>query len=319
MKKLLITAIGSFSADNVIKTCIEAGYEVYGCDIYPAEWVASSKDVKKFFNVPKATSGQPYLDAVKEICREYKIDGILPLIDIEIDLFCSQDRENFPAKICISDTDTIRLCRDKYRMTEFLEKQGICRTIPGILLREYQDGQWEYPLIVKPVDGRSSQGLHRVYDPLYMEYVRKLCRSEAEHYLVQPMLAGDIITVDVVRNSEKDEISCLPRKELLRTLNGAGTSVYVFRDERLELQCSQIAKALGIRGCVNMEFVETAPGEYYFLECNPRFAGGVAFSREAGYDMVQNHMRCFENIDIQSMENIQQVYIARRYVEFVMN
>ncbi|MEI3166913.1 MAG: ATP-grasp domain-containing protein [Lachnospiraceae bacterium] len=63
----------------------------------------------------------------------------------------------------------------------------------------------------------------------------------------------------------------------------------------LEQQCRNIAKAVGIRGCVNMEFIEAdrEAGAYYFLECNPRFAGGVAFSGAAGYDMADAHIRCF--------------------------
>lgn len=85
--------------------------------------------------------------------------------------------------------------------------------------------------------------------------------------------------------------------ELLRTLNGAGTSVQVFRDPVLEKICEEIAGALDVKGCVNFEFIEhhTEQGEteWYFLECNPRFAGGVAFSCMAGYDMVKNHLRCF--------------------------
>ena len=48
-------------------------------------------------------------------------------------------------------------------------------------------------------------------------------------------------------------------------------------------------------GAVNMEFIEAdrdAVG-VLFLECNPRFAGGVAFSGAAGYDMAEAHIRCF--------------------------
>lgn len=81
------------------------------------------------------------------------------------------------------------------------------------------------------------------------------------------------------------------------SLNGAGTSVQVFRDPVLEKICEAIAGALDVKGCVNFEFIEhhTEQGEvlWYFLECNPRFAGGVAFSCMAGYDMVKNHLRCF--------------------------
>ena len=47
-----------------------------------------------------------------------------------------------------------------------------------------------------------------------------------------------------------------------------------------------IAGLLGVRGCVNMEFIEDRDGVYHMLECNPRFSGGVEFSCLAGYDCV---------------------------------
>ena len=47
-KTVIITAIGSFSAQNVISACHAAGMRVVGCDIYPAEWVVNSQDVCGF-------------------------------------------------------------------------------------------------------------------------------------------------------------------------------------------------------------------------------------------------------------------------------
>ena len=48
-KTVIITAIGSFSAQNVISACHAAGMRVVGCDIYPAEWVVNSQDVDAFY------------------------------------------------------------------------------------------------------------------------------------------------------------------------------------------------------------------------------------------------------------------------------
>ena len=44
----LVTAIGSFAADAVIKTLREMGYRVIGSDIYEKEWVANSLEVDVF-------------------------------------------------------------------------------------------------------------------------------------------------------------------------------------------------------------------------------------------------------------------------------
>ena len=81
-----------------------------------------------------------------------------------------------------------------------------------------------------------------------------------------------VVTVDVVRD-RADNCVAVARKELLRTLNGAGTSVHVFHDEELEQKSKDLARLLKITGCVNFEFILDKDGNYHFLECNPRFSG----------------------------------------------
>lgn len=334
---VLVTAIGSFSADAVIRSCRREGFRIVGCDIYPAEWVASSMDVDVFYRAPYATDTEAYRSFIRQICETEQIDYVLPLTDAEIDVFQQwrQEDQTCPggrAVVCMSDMETIRLCRNKGRAAKLLEEKKVCRTIPGKRLSELLSASeysgeesfagLSYPLIIKPEDGRSSQGLRRIFDSREMELAVSQLKGQAERYLVQPLISGGITTADVVRSHETGACVCLPRRELLRTLNGAGTSVQVFRDPALEKICEEIAGALDVKGCVNFEFIEhhTEQGEteWYFLECNPRFAGGVAFSCMAGYDMVKNHLRCFAGKEPEPAGKIQNQYIARRYTEYRM-
>ena len=94
--------------------------------------------------------------------------------------------------------------------------------------------------------------------------------------------------------------------------------MYVFEDEKLQDQCRAIAQVLDIRGCVNFEFVEKQEREWYFLECNPRFSGGVAFSCMAGYDMPGNHLSCFMGRGIDPLGEISGQYLVKRYEEYRM-
>lgn len=326
-KTILVTAIGSFSAVTVINLLKKEGCCVVGCDIYPAEWVANSAITDRFYQAPYATDRPAYMEFIKQVCKAEDVAFLMPLTDVEIDLFRSWETaaEDTGAVVCMSERKMLDLIRNKMALEQYLAPLGICDTIPGRLLSETDAETETYPLIVKPVDGRSSQGLHMVRSVKEMELVMELCKAEPERYLVQPKIPGPVITVDVVRNPETEECVCIPRKELLRTPNGAGTSVYVFRNEYLEKQCRAIAKALNIRGCVNFEFVEEiepefeyGPGKWRFLECNPRFSGGLGFSAVAGYDMVKNHLNCFEGIGLEPQGEIRAQYIARRYEEHVM-
>ena len=356
-KTAIVTAIGSFSAQNVISACHAAGMRVVGCDIYPAEWVVNSQDVDVFYKAPYATDRAAYRDFLKELCKKEQAQVLMPLTDVEIDVIQAwrtempEDFKELGAEVWISDISAIALCRNKEKMEAFLRERGLCRTIPGVRLSElekklaqgcrvdlpdaflaesqaYEEepgtdfAGLKYPLVAKPFDGRSSQGLRILESEADLEFLLHTCsEAQKQQYLVQPKLGGPVITVDVVRNPQTGQTFCLPRRELLRTLNGAGTSVCVFRNEKLEQQCRDIAEAVGIRGCVNMEFIETDPeaGVYYFLECNPRFAGGVAFSGAAGYDMAAAHIRCFAGEKLNEMSVTGEQYIARRYAEYSMN
>lgn len=325
---ILVTAIGSFSAVTVIEALKRDGYQVIGCDIYPAEWVANSKIVDVFYKAPYATDKEAYREFVRMVCREEEVAFVMPLTDVEIDLFRGwvTAEEETGAVICMSDRSALEICRNKKVLEEYLAPKHVCETIPGRMLAEVVGEALTYPLVIKPFDGRSSQGLHIVKTPKEMELVVELCRDELDRYLVQPKISGPIITVDVVRNPETGEVVCMPRRELLRTPNGAGTSVYVFKNKYLEKQCRDIAAALNIRGCVNFEFVEEqaseekeGPGIWRFLECNPRFSGGLAFSVMAGYDMVRNHLNCFMGKGLEPEGEIRGQHIARRYGEYRMD
>lgn len=106
---------------------------------------------------------------------------------------------------------------------------------------------------------------------------------------------------------------------MLRTFNGAGTSVYVFNSNNLMNKCIELANELCVTGCVNFEFIEDEKGNYHFIECNPRLSGGVELILlyGAGYDCVSNHIKCFENRSIDDKPIIHNQYIARKYEEYV--
>ncbi len=324
-RTILVTAIGSFSAAVVVRKYKEEGFRVIGCDIYPAEWIATSTEVDRFYQAPLAADSQKFGAFLEKVCRENEVDYLIPLTDVEVDAV--QEWRGQAASLggilCLSDKKTIRLCRNKWETERFLAPKGICKTIPGQVLKEVIEKEadtgyelLEYPLVLKPFQGRSSQGMMRIQDARQMRYAAKWHQQAAKNYLVQPEIPGTVVTVDVVREPESGRIVTVSRRELLRTPNGAGTSVQVFFDERLARQCEAIATMLNIRGCVNFEFVEKVPGEWYFLECNPRFSGGVAFSCMAGYDMVKNHLYCFTGKELEPARKIHSQYLVKRYQEY---
>lgn len=317
MVNVLVTAIGSFSADIVIKNLKKMGFRVIGCDIYPKEWIADAYQVNTFYQAPYATSESDYIAFIHRVCKEEQISVVLPSTDVEVDVL-NRNREWFEQNgvmLCISSADTLSLCRDKRNTQRFIQEHvAQIRTIQTREASGFSCPPESYPVVCKPLDGRSSQGLHYIRSE--EEWKSFLKTETIDRYIVQPYIAGSVVTVDVIRDCY-DHCVAVPRKELLRTLNGAGTSVYVFHDEKLEANCTVLASKLGILGCVNFEFILDDEGTYHFIECNPRFSGGVEFSCIVGYDCVSNHIRAFEGKQIEPFEIRHNQYIARKYEEYV--
>lgn len=318
-KSVLVTSIGSFAADIVIKNIKKMDMQVVGCDIYPKEWIAASNETNLFYQVPYVYDTEAYLNSIWEICVENKISYIIPLTDVDVDFFCEFENQftNLGVKICISPKETLYYCRNKQRLTEFVMDRDMgIPIIPTLSVDRVMKEQLEFPVICKVINGRSSQGIQFINNNEEWQCFVKNVPNK-EEYIVQPVIKGDVITVDVVREKTGLHTVAVARRELLRTANGAGTSVHVFRDEKLESDAIALANELGIVGCVNFEFIDTGK-EYYLLECNPRFSGGAAFSCMAGVDIVRAHIRCFEGLEIETNNKLQEMYIARKYEEYIM-
>ncbi len=336
-KTALVTAIGSFSADAVIRNLHEMGYRVIGSDIYEREWVATSLDVDVFYQAPLASDEEAYVSFIKNICDTEGVTRILPLIDVEIDVLNRhrEELEQGDIRICMSDRDAIDVLRDKYLMSQLVqgvineiddaELKGAVRIIPTKRASDIDFEQVTYPLILKPVDGRSSNGLYRIYQEDQLGFAfsnimdpTKLNDTSLERYIVQPLIKGHVITVDVLRDTG-GHCKAVAREELLRTPNGAGLSIRILEDRGLEEICYRIADRANIMGCVNFEFIcGEGSGLYYFVECNPRFSGGIAFTELAGVPMIKNHVKIFDGMEMEELPDPKYGFMTRKYQEIRM-
>lgn len=331
---VLVTAIGSFSADCVIRELKSMGHRVIGTDIYEKNWIPASKDVDRFVQVPLSSEEEKYIEVLTALCREEGVRYLFPLTDLEVDAL-NRHRRVFEAAgvcLCMSGEEEIILLRDKLELSLKVggilngiadpELKGNVRIIPSRRADDIDFENVTYPLILKPVNGRSSSGLYRIFqeDQLGFAFSNicdpdKLNDTALENYIVQPLIKGHVVTVDVLRDS-KGHCTAVPREELLRTPNGAGLSVRVFQDSALTEACRQIAAGLNILGCVNFEFIRgEGSGVYYFIECNPRFSGGVAFTELAGVPMVSGALRCFAGEEIREDVTPLCGYMTKKYVE----
>ena len=328
MRTVIVTAIGSFSAPAVIRELKEAGCRIVGTDINPKELIAMSAEADVFENLPRCDAGEAYVDALAGLIRREKADAVLPLTDAELDVLSEVRDRLQPAVLWASPAEAVRISRDKVKSRAAAERAG-AKVIPTELLAEALPAELltapGLPLILKPRDGRSSQGLYRIRTEKELSGALEVIAGTGREkdYLVQPLIEGRIVTVDVVRFPD-GRCTALPREEYVRTWNGAGLSVHVFRDSALEETCRAVAEELGVLGCVNFEFIHAEDGTYYFMECNPRFSGGTGFSIAAGDHIVRKHLAVFGAAPEEEKQekgaqfrDVTECWIARKYVEVI--
>ena len=308
MQTVLLTAVGSASANAARLSLKAAGYRVLGCDIYPMAWNVNALEMDGFFNAPPASDAEGYASALLAAVRERGVDFVIPLTDVEVDALCTRKAAfaALGATVCCPEPAVANLCRDKLRMAKTLDGAGVCRVIPTWLPGELP-AELPYPLMLKPLRGRSSQAQQVAADAQAL----RMALSQRDDYVVQPFLAGDVYTVDCARDRQ-GSIVTLTRRELLRTGNGLGTSVELCPGHPLDAVCRDILTLIGLVGVVNMEFIRHGE-EDFFLEVNPRFSGGVGFSVLAGYDFPLAMLRCHEGRPLLPPPAFRRMTMAQRY------
>jgi len=285
--------------------------KLIGCDIYDKEWIAPSRLVDLFYQLPRADSSD-YIDELLSICIRENVQYVFPLTDPEVDVLTIH-RSVFEEKgvmICISPDDVIQTCRNKKLFFDKLSGIEDLRLLPTHTidsLKEIKDAT----LVAKPKVGRSSEDFLIIDDREKID----LLIDDKDKYIFQPLLKGLVVTVDIIRDSFGN-FFFIPREELLRTKNGAGITVRLFTDERITKSVRAIVSQLYFLGCVNVEFLYDGES-YYLMDINPRFSAGIAFSQSTGYDFVNNHLKAFSGERIDPGIDYASKVMCKRYVEFV--
>lgn len=310
--RFLVTAIGSMSAECVIKCLKAKKHFVIGCDIYPKEWHYESKICDNFVRAPYATCEDDYIQFLLDTCTRYNLNYIIPLTDLEIDVI-NRQRNRFDEKhivLCMQSQEVLNIARNKYVLSQTFKNDDEVPSIRTCLLTNIPD-DFPFPCIAKPYNGRSSEGLLRNATREQLKAIKN-----KEDYIIQEQITGSVYTVDYCRSAMTGRDVAIPRQELLRTKNGAGLTIQITPDEYLIRLASHIGNVLYINGCVNFEFILNM-GKYYLIDVNPRFSAGIAFSFLSGYDMVVNHVNCFTDTDIEEAIPLKEQIIIKKYEEII--
>ncbi|MFL2077347.1 ATP-grasp domain-containing protein [Marinilactibacillus psychrotolerans] len=259
----------------------------------PAIYFADRKAI-----LPRINEGN-YIDEIINVCKREDIRLVIPTIDTDL-LLLSEERERIEsesgAKVLISGTDVISICRDKINTQKFLEENEF--KIPKMYSEEeLNSGEIEFPLFIKPKSGSSSINTFKVNNIEELATYRSLIKEP----IVQDFMEGKEFTVDVFLDFDGNLITVVPRLRMA-TRSGEISKGKIIKDKEIIEDIKRLVEVLKPIGHITVQLMKTNKGIEY-IEINPRFGGGAPMSIQSGADSCENLYRLLRGEKLEYNEN----------------
>jgi carbamoyl-phosphate synthase large subunit len=232
----------------------------------------------KHYIVPKI-SQEGYLNSLLEICDVEKINILIPLIDSELNLLAANKSlfETVGVNVIISSIELNLIASNKQTTYDFFISNDI--STPKVYsIYELEQGQFEFPLIVKPFDGSSSKGVTKVNNIRELSFFRKYISNP----IIQEFIEGEEFTIDVMVDFDNNIKTIVPRLRI-ETRSGEVSKGMTIKDFSIINEVKRVIDLLpGPVGCITLQCFKQNDGTVKFIEINPRFGGGIPLSIEAG-------------------------------------
>lgn len=296
--RILFTGVGRrvelIQAFRQAALTLNINLKIYGADL---EGTAPALAFCDYTRKVCSMKDSNYIAELKAICNIDRIDLLIPTIDTDL-LILSESTKGFDhTKVLISDSDKIKICRDKNLTADFFEQCG-CKTPRTVNNYELYTG--DYPCFIKPKDGSSSINAFKAnhFDELMMY------AAQIKDYIIQPFIEGMEYTVDIFCDFAGKPIYITPR-ERLQVRAGEVLKTQISMDQKIIEECSRIIEKFRPVGPVTVQLIrQNITDDDYFIEINPRYGGGAPLSMKAGARSAETVLKLLlnekleENLDI---------------------
>jgi nucleoside-diphosphate-sugar epimerase len=305
-----ITSVGSGVSQSVLRSLAvsDLDHRVVGLDA--GAYASGVYWVDAAYLVPRVTDVDAYRARVIEIVELERIDMLIPGLDPELIVLATMREElgRLGCTVLVSEPEVVRLSTDKLATADWSTRLGL----PFVPTRTLADAQahaeeLEYPVIVKPRTGSSSEGIRLAHDPA------ELCAEAGDDQtVVQPYLVPrtrDLAPVGATGNKieQLHEISAQfligPDGHLMGSFvsmnhlrHGVPIQIEPVIDAEWVNDGAPVVDALialGARGPINLQGRLGADGRVQFFELNARFTGITGIRAMMGFQEVEAVVRAF--------------------------
>lgn len=277
--RVLITGAGGPSAVSFMLALEGEPLDFYPGDIDPYAPGLYLVEPERRLILPRGDDPE-FAGSLLELCREHRIDVLVPTVDFEL-LPLAAIRDELTAAgtaLLLSPAAALEVCLDKWTLMELME--GIVplpRSAPFDDL--FDPADWSLPILVKPRRGSGSRGIRRI------DRWHDLDGTErGDELLVQDHLPGPEYSLDVLATGAGEVRAVVPR-ERLKIDSGIAVTSRTLHDPRLQEVGRLAAERARITGVANVQVKEDAEGVPRLIEINPRFPGTMPLTVASGINM----------------------------------
>ena len=239
---------------------------------------------------------------IKRLIEMFKIDICLGFHDGVLGVIPEISKMVFAPSMSQKLVDTFR---SKALSKEFLRLHGL----------PTPENTNQIPAIAKPLYGSASKGIlifkdQRLLDQFFADEL-------SSNYVVEDLISGPEFTIDCYKALNSNSFSAVARERIEISGGEVVRTKIVKNDSLLEI-ATTFSKINGVAGPFNIQVIQDSKTlNYSIMEVNPRFAGGVTTSLNAGMPWFQNLFRDFLGIKLLENNVRFDTTITRALVDFV--
>ncbi len=270
---------------------------------------------------PYAADNQ-FIPWVIDFCNKHKIDIIFTGVEENIIQLAKNQKlisSGTPAIFISSSYEQLIIGQDKYLTCEFLRNSG-CNHPEYQLWYDIDTSiqfadRVGYPIIAKPRNGKSAQGIH------FLKSISDIqSYSNLKNYVLEQYIGNEdseyTVGCYVNKNGELQEL--IPMKRKLH--NGTTVWAKTIRNQAITEECKKICNAFMPRGPINIQMRMDEDGKPVCFEMNVRFSGTTAIRSHFGFqDVKAMIMEYVYGEDISECFNIKSGEVFRFDEEFYLS
>lgn len=275
---VILVEAGGNVGYHVMRSLRRRGLSVAVCDVRPDGITFHSRFTRgrRCLIAPPIKHEGAYIATLHSLVEQTGASVIIPIFHPEV---LARHKDEFPGvTIPLADSEVIELLDDKKRACSLAAALGIPQ--PGMYMSPSEVKS--YPVVFKRVKG---QGGDSVYFPANEKALSNLvAKSRQGSYLIMDFIEGYDVCVDAIRTGDFFAASAY------RVHFPSSKGVSILRESIsvpvLEDYARKMMEASGYEGICGFDFrFSTKDEKFYFLECNPRFSGGLPSAIASGLDL----------------------------------